>query len=370
MSMSQEEIESLMNGIDIGDTETSDEVVEEVSPEDSTPMSEEDIASLIAQTDEIKADESEETAVVSEEAIDEILNDIPDDVSENSEINEKDIDKLLDEEVDDIANVESETTESVSSSDIDELMASIDAMDDTQEKDSDESIDEVKLDSLVATSEVSQEDSELESDDIDDILAKLEEEGSISNEQESISSDSFEKETPLPLEQNTKVVDQLSQVAHDSEEKAVKILDVLSAVMDENGESIKNLKEFDSFIQSQNILLEKLTDKFPNIEEFSKNLEMASSLKDGASTIISKLENENNELLSAMELMQYHDINRQKIERVMSVIRKLSMYLNDIFEDNEEHVASTPVARHIHGDDSGDLVGQEDLESLISEFGN
>jgi hypothetical protein len=69
-----------------------------------------------------------------------------------------------------------------------------------------------------------------------------------------------------------------------------------------------------------------------------------------------------------MELMQYHDINRQKIERVMSVIRKLSIYLNNLFEDEGSH-DEIAVAKHIHGDnDTDDLMGDEDLESLISEF--
>ncbi len=32
-------------------------------------------------------------------------------------------------------------------------------------------------------------------------------------------------------------------------------------------------------------------------------------------------------IFQGMELMQFNDINRQKMERVMSVIRKLSIYL-------------------------------------------
>ena len=64
--------------------------------------------------------------------------------------------------------------------------------------------------------------------------------------------------------------------------------------------------------------------------------------------------------------MQFNDINRQKIERVMSVIRKLSSYLNNLFEDT--HQKELPVAKHIQGDtDTDDLVG-DDLDKLIAEF--
>ena len=40
------------------------------------------------------------------------------------------------------------------------------------------------------------------------------------------------------------------------------------------------------------------------------------------------LNSEDSQIFQAMDLMQFNDINRQKIERVMSVIRKLSLYLN------------------------------------------
>jgi hypothetical protein len=66
--------------------------------------------------------------------------------------------------------------------------------------------------------------------------------------------------------------------------------------------------------------------------------------------------------------MQFNDINRQKIERVMSVIRKLSLYLNNLFEDSNSG-KDIVVAKHIHGDNNDDLIG-DDLDKLIAEFSN
>ena len=50
----------------------------------------------------------------------------------------------------------------------------------------------------------------------------------------------------------------------------------------------------------------------------------------------------------------------------MSVIRKLSLYLNNLFE--EDAPKDIPMAKHIHGDTgTEDLVG-DDLDKLIAEF--
>ncbi len=78
--------------------------------------------------------------------------------------------------------------------------------------------------------------------------------------------------------------------------------------------------------------------------------------------------NGNAEIFQAMELMQFHDINRQKIERVMAVIRKLTIYLNNLFEDQGNH-QEIAVAKHIAGDtNTDDLMASDDLEALIAEF--
>jgi hypothetical protein len=114
-------------------------------------------------------------------------------------------------------------------------------------------------------------------------------------------------------------------------------------------------------------MLSSLSQKFPNINAFQQNLEQANQMAEYINDANEKINDGSTEIFQAMELMQYHDINRQKIERVMSVIRKLSTYLNNLFEDenNREEVA---IAKHIHGDKNDDLVGDDDLEALIAEF--
>jgi len=174
---------------------------------------------------------------------------------------------------------------------------------------------------------------------------------------------------PLPVEKNHKVVSQLSEVANDSEENASKIFDVLSYILDENAEVEKDSKKFSEFCDKQRVLLETLSEKFPNIGIFKANLENVLTMQKITKDLSERVENENSKLFEAMELMQFHDINRQKIERVMAVIRKLSSYLSNLFEDDNSH-PDIAVAKHIHGDENADLIDDQDLSALIAEFGN
>jgi hypothetical protein len=173
---------------------------------------------------------------------------------------------------------------------------------------------------------------------------------------------------PLPVEKEHKVVNQLNEVAEDSEEKATKIFDVLSFILDENAEIQSSVKNIEIFIDQQISLLSALSTKFPNVSVIQENLASAKSLNEATTTICAKIDEENNQIFNAMDLMQFHDINRQKIERVMAVIRKLSTYLNGIFEDDSDK-PEVQIAKHISGDSSS-IVENDDLDALIAEFGN
>ena len=173
---------------------------------------------------------------------------------------------------------------------------------------------------------------------------------------------------PLPSSNEHKVVNQLNEVAEDTEEKASQIFDALSFILDENEKSFKNITKNNDFIDSQIVLLNQLTDKFPKIEILKENLTKANEAKELNQITLNVIESQNNKMFEAMETMQYHDINRQKIERVMHVIKKLSSYLNGIFVDDSTK-DEVHIAKHISGD-SSESLNDDDLESLISEFEN
>jgi len=210
-------------------------------------------------------------------------------------------------------------------------------------------------------------------ENIDDILAGIDgivDEPEVEAE-ESSSTDSVEKKIdegiyPLPVTNEHKVVSQLNQVAEDSEQKASQIFDVLSFILDENNLIQTKTADIKKFIENQIDLLERLSQKFPKIEIFKSNLELAKAQISSLEDIDNYVNEENSKVFEAMELMQFHDINRQKIERVMAVIKKLNDYLNGLFEDDHSK-PEVKIAKHISGDNN-DTVSEEDLDALISQF--
>jgi RNAse (barnase) inhibitor barstar len=140
----------------------------------------------------------------------------------------------------------------------------------------------------------------------------------------------------------------------------------LSFVLDENALIESNTQAMEDFINKQIVLLEALTNKFPNVTALSQNLQLAKDVSNKTQDTYDKLTEENNQIFVAMELMQFNDINRQKIERVMSVIKKLSQYLNGLFEDDSSK-PEIQIAKHISGDAS-DTVDADDIESLIADY--
>lgn len=295
MSMSQEEIEALMNGLDIVEDKSEPEAVEIEEP---IKVDTKEIEELISQTKDIDAANEDNRVLTNTDEIENLLKDI-----ESSSVfeNEEDV------------------------------------KEDFQEN--------------IKYEDFSEQKNQISEDDI------------VKNW---TSSKIKEGIIPTPAHSDTKVVNQLTQVANDSEEKVSKIFDVLSLALDNNNVVRNNFKECENYLALQASLLNSLSKKFPNIKVFSEHLENMNKINESIGNLKNVLNDEDNSIFQAMELMQFNDINRQKIERVMFVIRKLSLYLNNLFEDGE-NTKFTPVAKHIYGDNNDDLAG-DDLDKLIEEF--
>ena len=175
---------------------------------------------------------------------------------------------------------------------------------------------------------------------------------------------------PPPPTEDHKMVHQLDDVTRDSEEKATQMFDKLETInnffMDAESDS-NSLKEA---INSNVELFTTLSEKFPNVAAFSEALEKNNSLLGTIDNIISNLQMGQDEIMMAMDMMQYQDIHRQKIERVINVMRALSKYMNTLFEgriDDDKRVGS---AVHIAGDTTTEnLVSNDDIEALIESLG-
>ena len=175
---------------------------------------------------------------------------------------------------------------------------------------------------------------------------------------------------PPPPTEDHKMVHQLDDVTRDSEEKATQMFDKLETInnffMDAESDS-NSLKEA---INSNVELFTTLSEKFPNIAAFSEALDKNNSLLGTIDNIIGNLQMGQDEIMMAMDMMQYQDIHRQKIERVINVMRALSKYMNTLFEgriDDDKRVGS---AVHIAGDTTTEnLVSNDDIEALIESLG-
>lgn len=327
MSMSQEEIEALMNGLDIEDDNDSEEATQSVK------VNTQEIEELLSQTEELKEDET-----FKPEEID--THELEDEIQSKSNIG------------------------SVSNSDIEKLLSEIESVNESanikdliSEKEEDFPVD------LSAFEDI-QNDVSNDTNVVEKKLTRTEDEIVKDWTSSKINEGIF----PLPAEKDTKVVNQLSQVANDSEEKVSQIFDVLSLTLDNNNEFRNYIKDFEAFIKKESDLLVSLNNKFPNIKVFDEHLANANKVSSSLKDLKNLINSEDSKIFEAMELMQFNDINRQKIERVMSVIRKLSLYLNNLFEDDGA-TQEVAIAKHIHGDSTDDLIG-DDLDKLIAEFSN
>ncbi len=174
---------------------------------------------------------------------------------------------------------------------------------------------------------------------------------------------------PPPPTDDHKMVHQLDDVTKESEEKASEIFDHIEKISDELMEAEGTLADVAETIDSNIELFETLCTKFPDVESFKVQLEKNKTSKETVETHIQSLQDHGDTIMNVMDIMQYQDIHRQKIERVINVMRALSGYMNELFSgkiDDDKRVAS---ARHLPGDSStADVVSTDDIESLLASF--
>ena len=85
--------------------------------------------------------------------------------------------------------------------------------------------------------------------------------------------------------------------------------------------------------------------------------------------IIDKLQCRQDEVMMAIDAMQYQDIHRQKIERVINVMSALRRYMTSLFEGRMDDKKRVSSAVHIEGDSTTDIVSNDDIEALIASLG-
>lgn len=175
---------------------------------------------------------------------------------------------------------------------------------------------------------------------------------------------------PPPPTKDHKMVHQLDDVTRDSEIKATEVFDKLESInetmisVEEDSGNI--MKTIDNNIELFHLLIEK----FPGVEKFQKALEENTLAKERLESVQASAQMAEDEVMMTMDIMQYQDIHRQKIERVINVMRALSQYMNSLFEGRIDDSKRVSSAVHIQGDETTqDVVTNEDIEALIDSLG-
>ncbi len=174
---------------------------------------------------------------------------------------------------------------------------------------------------------------------------------------------------PPPATDENKMVHQLDDVTKESEEKAGEIFDIIENISNELMEKEEDANKTIDTLTSNIELFKTLTQKFPDVAVFVTSLEQNEEALIAAQTIIETMQDSGDEIVNVMGIMQYQDIHRQKIERVINVMRALSKYMNTLFEgkiDDDKRVSS---AQHIVGDTHNDVASDDDIEALLAQFG-
>ena len=175
---------------------------------------------------------------------------------------------------------------------------------------------------------------------------------------------------PPPPTADHKMVHQLDDVTRDSEVKATEIFDKLESINNFMVEVEEAANEVMALTEKNIELFLTLKEKFPGVERFGEALADNEAIREKMEDLVSNTQMGEDEIMMTMDIMQYQDIHRQKIERVINVMRALSKYMNSLFEakiDDDKRVSS---AVHIAGDsDTEEIVSNEDIEALIASLG-
>lgn len=175
---------------------------------------------------------------------------------------------------------------------------------------------------------------------------------------------------PPPPTDDNKMVHQLDDVTKESEAKASEIFDLIEIISNDLGDGEKHIKNVKAILDSNLALFTTLHAKFPHVEAFETQLIQNTQAKEKLDAVEQILQDGGDTIMNVMDIMQYQDIHRQKIERVINVMRALSSYMNHLFSGKIDDAKRVSSAVHIHGDtDTEDVVTSDDIEALLASFG-
>ena len=173
---------------------------------------------------------------------------------------------------------------------------------------------------------------------------------------------------PPPPTDDNKMVHQLDDVTKESEAKATEIFDLIEGISNDLTDSEDTVAEVNDVLNANIAIFETLCTKFPQVEAFKTQLAQNQDAKKKNSSLKDMMETNIDTVMNIMDIMQYQDIHRQKIERVINVMRALSTYMNHLFSSKVDDAKRVTSAVHLPGDSTQDVVNSEDIEALLASF--
>lgn len=212
-------------------------------------------------------------------------------------------------------------------------------------------------------------------EDIEDLLNKFEQENpqSIKEQQNTKSQDEVEEKEPENIEhlqgkvypeEDHRVVDKLDEITKESEEKVNQLFELLENAVSRIDEMDAELKRAKPYLDEHKKFMDLFVSVFPKAS-VNKNYEYFTNVLKIFDEIQKTHEELKNYIFDAMELLQFQDITRQKIEKVISVIQALHEYLNNWFASGKKVRAR--VARTIVDESKKPQIDQE-VDDIVNSF--
>ncbi|WP_025209500.1 hypothetical protein [Hippea sp. KM1] len=163
-----------------------------------------------------------------------------------------------------------------------------------------------------------------------------------------------------------RVIDRLDEINKESEEKVNKLFEKLEAICAEVDEVEGMIEEIKPYVNKHKEFMDFFVEHFPRTV-VKNNYEYFKNIINILNDIENKVNSVRDNTYEAMDILQFQDITRQKIERVISVIKALHDYLNNWFASSYEDVPRARVAHTIVDESEKEKVDQE-VEEIIKQM--
>ncbi len=164
--------------------------------------------------------------------------------------------------------------------------------------------------------------------------------------------------------QDHRVVDKLDEITRESEEKVNQLFELLENAVKKIDAMDAKLKKIKPYLDEHKKFMDMFINAFPKAS-VKKNYEYFSNVLKIFDEIQVTHEELKNYIFDSMDLLQFQDITRQKIEKVISVIQALHEYLNNWFASGKKIRAR--VAKTIVNESQKEQIDKE-VDEIVNKF--